>query len=626
MSTSLFNRTVLGLALASSVLIAACGSNGGGGTTNPPPPPVATAPAINLTDGATYNTAQTLTVTGAAGTTVHCTLDGSNPNSSSAPCPSTSLSTNGTTTVRAYASETGYTDSAVVTAKITINIPVAQTISLPATMTAIFNTALALNSFITASSSCPPSAVVYSLTSTDSNTTMDAGAKLASITVDTTGVTYGTLNTGNAPTQAKVGTFNFKATCGAATASSVLTVTSAKPTISSCTPSVVGPSGSYSLTCTGTNFTAYNANGSLQQWQGTASASNQGACPTVQPTLIGSTNWQSPTSTIVGFSQSGAALGPWNVSVINFATAIGTDGGWSCTPAIYTVTASGMVIIPGASNMVAASDPETGLVQVITNGSSTSFNVNPGAEMILATTDAVYVPQMATHSIARIDLATKTLSSIATPGYNPVSLAKDSQGNVYVAAILQTDSTKRDILRVSGGFVSKIASANGLTSFAASGNSLLWTTASQGANATSLHVFDTAQSTETDIVISRQANKVMPLSSGKYTLVYQGGATEASIVDLGSFTESGSASFSAGVLGFSGDYVSLFDGSIESVAVAPDGSGKLQLSASLFTKQSVDQMYAGFAATSANGQGTAYLIGRANGHLIPYWLGFKANQ
>jgi hypothetical protein len=620
MSNSLFSR-ILGLAFfaGSTLFLNGCGgssSSSGGGSIIPPTQ--LTAPTISVPTG-TYTTAQTVTVTGAAGTTVHCTTDGSTPNANSPACPSTTLSTNGTTTFNAYVSESGnFTDSTVATSKVTISLPVPQTISLPAKLSMLLGGTIDLNSsIVTASSSCAPPAVTWKLQSTDSNTATVGNAVLASYASNATD--WGTLSGGNAPTENNVGTYTLTGTCGSVVATSQLTVTAGVPTVTSTTPSIMKASGGNGV-MTGTNFSANNST-SASQWQGTLVASSYGSCPTTKATQGGSTVWVSMTQTQWGFTSSGATLGSWNISVINNSTAIGTDGGSSCTPNVYTVTATGMVTI-GTGDMVVSYNPENGqlnLIQSSSNAVVASFSLASRAGSILATKDAVYVPQAASGSIAKIDLASLTLSSIATPGFVPVSLAKDASDTVYVAATLAADSKHGALLRIANGLVTKVSSADGITSLAASGSRLFWNSDSTVGKASTVHVYDVNQAAEVSaFTISREADTVMPLSGGKFALAYQGGSKEASVLDLDSLKESGSVSLTAGILGFNGDYASLLDGTIGMINIAPDGLGNPKLEWSVYSKQSVEDLYDGFAVISANGRDTLYVNHRiAQGILLP---------
>lgn len=602
------------VALLAPLAFGCGGSNSGGGGT---PPPTQLAPPIISPATGTFTTAQTVTVTGAAGTTVHCTTDGSTPTESSAPCPSTTLSANGTTTFKAFVSETGnYTDSSMATAAVTISLPVPQSISLPATMAMLLNGSIDLSSsVVTASSSCAPSAVTWTVISTDSNTATVGSSFLASYSSSLTD--WGTISAGNAPTEDGVGTYNVKATCGTATATSLLTVTAGVPTVVSANPAVIKYTGG-NTTFTGTNYSANNST-TATQWQGTMVASSLGACPTTKPILVSSSGWVSPTQINWGFTSSGAGLGSWNASVVNYPTSKGTDGGWTCTANAYTVSMSGNVSV-GTGGSMASYDPETGLLRLIAGSVVTAtVQLGPGGNNVIATASAVYVPQPAAQSIAKVDLSTNAVSYVPTPGYSPLELATDPSGTVYSTAATVANSKQGAILRIANGNATEVSKGDTATSISASNSALFWTSPSQDGASTVVHAYDPNSATTKVMTVGRNAAWITTLSDGKSALVYRGGDSEASVLDLDSFTESGTTRFSAGILGAGlGDRFSLLDGSIGSVKVAPDGAGNPQASWTLLSKQSVGDLYAGFAVTTANGVDTLVVSHRsAQGNLLP---------
>ena len=602
-------RISAGLAIAGSMCLVGCS---GGQSSTSQPIPVATTPTITPSSG-TYTSAQTVTVTGAAGTTVHCTLDGTTPTAASGPCASTVLNVNGTTVVHAYASQSGSTDSAMATSTIVIAIPVVQTIVLPATMTATFNTTIVLNSsLVTASSSCSPASVSWTLKSTDTDTSTVGVAVLAKYSTDITLATWGSVSTGNAPTKAKIGTYDLAATCGTASSTSRLTFTSAVPTVASATPNIFPPTGG-SMTFTGTNFSANNST-TLTQWLGTLAASSAGACPATQPTLISGTTWISSTQAQWGFSSGGATLGPWNVSVINQPTALGTDGGWTCKAAVYTITATGFV---STAYGVVVLNPETGEMELINNGVLVAtFNLGSSADQLLATEDAVYATQPSRHLIAKLDLQSRTLSFISTGDYTPLKLTKDSYNNVYAGAELTADRTHGAILRIGNASTSKISSADGLTSLSSDGSSLIWTSLSQDRQSTIVHELNTNAAVEKTLTIDRKADTVVILNG--YAWVSLGGEKDVTVLDLDSFKESGTVSFPAGILGFSDGRFALTDGNIGEASIVSDGSGKVNLSWSQFAKEPVENLYAGFTVSTVNGVGKLFVMPRsAQGKLSP---------
>jgi hypothetical protein len=610
------------------IFFVGCGG-GGGGTPPPPPPQQAAAPTISLVSG-TYTTAETVTVSASTGETVHCTTDGSTPTAASGSCPSTTLSTDGATTFKAYATESGYTDSSMVSATITINLPVAQSVSLPATLATTLNSTITLDSsVVTASSSCPASAVSFVLKSTDTNTSVFGPSRLASYAPDASGATFGSLLAGNAVTEEKIGTYNLTATCGSSSSTSLLTVTAAKPTVFSATPSTCPPTAcSFTLNSKDPNYSANNSNTSGEQWQGTLSDLNRGACPTSEPTGYAGTSWVSPIAINGGYTSSGATLGSVNVTVINLPTAVGTDGGWSCTTDIFTVTASGSVVNKTA-NLVVSYDPESGVAQIIQHGNITAtFNLGKHGNRLILTDDAAYLTQPLANAVAKIDLVLHELSSISTGDYSPIELAKDSAGNVYAAAVLSTDSKQGAILRVTGGAgVETIAKAAGLgaTSLASVGSRLLWITPSpDGKSTVVVHVLDNNGGTESSVNISRQADHITVLGSGNgnYALVYEGGDTVASVIDLDSQKETGSVTFAGKILATGDSYVALFDGSIGSAAIVPNGAGEPRLVWTAITKQPMEDLVGGFAVTSAGKGGFTLNVNHrsTDGELAPLTL------
>jgi hypothetical protein len=91
------------------------------GTTGPPPPPQAAAPTFNPPAG-TYTSGQPVTIsTTTSGATIRYTTDGSTPSETNGTVYSGAITLAGTTTIKAIAYESGYTDSAVSAATYTIN-------------------------------------------------------------------------------------------------------------------------------------------------------------------------------------------------------------------------------------------------------------------------------------------------------------------------------------------------------------------------------------------------------------------------------------------------------------------------------------------------------------------------
>jgi len=107
------------------VLLAGCG---GGGSTAPATTPQAATPVLSVGTG-TYTTLQSVAIAAStAGATVHYTLDGSTPTAASAvysaPIPVTA-----TTTIEAVALASGYTESNVAQATLTVRLPPAPAIA-----------------------------------------------------------------------------------------------------------------------------------------------------------------------------------------------------------------------------------------------------------------------------------------------------------------------------------------------------------------------------------------------------------------------------------------------------------------------------------------------------------------
>lgn len=90
-------------------------------TTAPPPPPAPT-PTFSPAPG-TYTSAQSVTISDmAAGATIHYTVDGSTPTTSS-PTFTSPIPVGSTETIKAIAAASGFSNSAVATATYTINLP-----------------------------------------------------------------------------------------------------------------------------------------------------------------------------------------------------------------------------------------------------------------------------------------------------------------------------------------------------------------------------------------------------------------------------------------------------------------------------------------------------------------------
>jgi len=118
-------RSLFGLWLIAALAVG-CGA--GGGNTSSPPPPQAATPSFSIGTG-TYTTLQSVAISDStAGANIHYTTDGSAPTDASdlyeAPIP---VATN--TTIKALATESGYTDSSAASASYTIDLPAAPPIA-----------------------------------------------------------------------------------------------------------------------------------------------------------------------------------------------------------------------------------------------------------------------------------------------------------------------------------------------------------------------------------------------------------------------------------------------------------------------------------------------------------------
>jgi hypothetical protein len=536
-----------------------------------------------------------------------------------------------TSTVTATATATGYTQSAAASATYTITVP--QTISLPASITMHFNDVLQVDTLVTASSTCPPSAVSYTLASpAGSDTTVTGPSVLASYVADSSGKTNGTLNAGNAPRHDGGNTYTFTATCGSATSSSAVTVLAAVPTVSSATPDTIKPTGG-SITFTGNNFTANNSRVATE-YQGTMVASMPGDCPTSDLPVgdfAGST-WQDATHIIWGFSANngGVPLGPQNVSTYNPPTEAGNDGGQGCTANVYTVTATGMIV---HGQLVISFNPENGLLKIANkdNGAviySYDLGVRKTMEDVAKNSmevagNNVFLTEPLKHSIAVVDLATGNLNHIATPEFAPIALAAGSDSTIYAAAINVSDPNHGGIYRIpENGSVTKIASADGVTSLAISGSHLLWTASSQDGTTTRVNVFDLNSSSASQFAISLSADKVAVLADGSVLAYHSGStkATPASVLDIDSHKESGTVTFAGGILGVNADgMVALTNGDIGTATIHSDATGSPALSWQVLSHEA-EPAYGGFAMGSiVNGMQKLYVMSHSalTGELLP---------
>lgn len=112
------------LFLVAGAILAGCG----GGISSVNPPQSASTPTFSPSPG-TFTSTQSITLADAtAGAAIYFTMDGSTPTASSSLYSSASpISVSNTTTVKAIAIASGYTDSAVASGTYTINLPAAAT-------------------------------------------------------------------------------------------------------------------------------------------------------------------------------------------------------------------------------------------------------------------------------------------------------------------------------------------------------------------------------------------------------------------------------------------------------------------------------------------------------------------
>jgi glucosylceramidase len=118
-------RKLAALFLVASTIVTGCGGGITGGT---PPPQTASTPTLSPAPGA-YTSAQTVSLADATtGAAVYYTVDGSTPTTGSTLYSSTApIAVSVTTTIKAIAVATGYTNSAIASGTYTINLPAAAT-------------------------------------------------------------------------------------------------------------------------------------------------------------------------------------------------------------------------------------------------------------------------------------------------------------------------------------------------------------------------------------------------------------------------------------------------------------------------------------------------------------------
>ncbi len=119
-------RILAPVILVVGAILAGCGGGISGGSN--PPPQTASAPTFSPSSG-TYSSAQTVTLADTTpGASIYYTVDGSMPSAASTLFSSSSpISVSTTTTIKAIAVASGYTNSAVASGTYTINLPAAAT-------------------------------------------------------------------------------------------------------------------------------------------------------------------------------------------------------------------------------------------------------------------------------------------------------------------------------------------------------------------------------------------------------------------------------------------------------------------------------------------------------------------
>lgn len=217
--------------LAAVLAICVTGCSGGGGstsTTPPPPPQAAATPTFSPTAG-TFSASQSVSIADStSGATIHYTTDGTTPSATSS-VYSTPITVAATMTVKAMASASGYSDSAVASGTFTINLPVAATPTFspaPGSYTTTQN--------VTLSDSTAGAAIYYTTDSsmpTTSSTRYSAPIAVSS----TTTIQAIAVASGYANSAVATGTYTFP---GSATSVSVVLSTHDRAELMAAQPSV----------------------------------------------------------------------------------------------------------------------------------------------------------------------------------------------------------------------------------------------------------------------------------------------------------------------------------------------------------------------------------------------------
>lgn len=579
------------------------GCGGGSGSSAPPQQQPTAMPTFSPVAG-TYSAAQNVTISDStAGATIYYTTDGSVPTTGSKQY-SAPLAISSTTTVSAIAIASGYTSSATATATYTINV-VPQAISLPAAMTVAPGTKpLVLDSsIVTASSSCGPSAVSWSVVINDSNKATTGGT-LAYWSADSSGKTWGNIYSGNTFSQNSVNTYTVTAVCGMASASSQLTVSDPAPSITalSCSPSestsacVIPATNTETFTITGNNFIGSNFTG-LNQWWGTEAHSTLGSCPQMMPSVEPTaTEWVSFTEIEQGGSGT-QGIGTWNFYVYNPPVSTGTGGGWNCLNNAYTVVAnSSSSSSQGIVTLEIGSKKSSGTLYLrstqtgqITWQTST---LGLGSTMAVVQGDFAYVPNRDSRTVALVNLKSKEIQTVSTGDARP-----------YLAAVSPKDGSLYLALESNGGYtLGKYSDAAGVVALTSSGPEISdLKTDSDGRviylvqrdSTTELHRLDPFSGREQVLDLQQRANQITVVDGGY--LVYWTGEHHLEFVDANTLQPGAEATLPLPIYTASTNYLSLSDGSLWSAQV----SGSMLLTKQVGTLASA-QRFSGFVPI-ANG-------------------------
>ena len=580
--TALFVAALLGAA----VTLNGCGGSSTTITTTPPPPS-ATMPSITPATG-TYTAAQTVAITDTTpGATIYYTTDGKVPTTASS-IYSKALTVSVTTTVQAIAQAPQYNPSGLATATLTINIP--QTIALPNTLLVALGSSLTLDSsIVTASSSCGPSAVTWTVVINDTDQTINSGGSLPGVfatwTTDSSNKTWGSISSGNTFSDHAVRTYTVTGRCGTASASSQLTVSDPAPTITAvtCTPSesttacVVPSTGGFESTLTGTGYIDMNLGinfGPYVAFNGTTGASYIGPCLVLTPDEwmngMGGTLWDSFTQIEQGTSQNNTGLGAWSYYVYNAPAADGTGGGGDCLDNAYTVVANSsastaaaqiVTVQPGSSTT-----PGTLYLRDSTGNLLWKTSLGLGSTAAAVDGSVVYVPNKDDKTVSAVDLSAHTVQSISTGSLKPWIAATTPNGTLFVVA--ESSSHEYSIQAfTANGWTALTNSEPQITDLqATTAGQLLFLV--QHNKATELHSLDPVSGREQILDLDRPANQ-LSLMADSNILLFWTGEHHLAVVDQTSFRQIAQASgLPAAVYTANGEHISLSDGNVLKVGIA----------------------------------------------------------